>query len=172
MVSTAAFQSMWSEVAQSCLTLCDPMDCSLPGSEEPLSPWNFPGKSTGVGYHFLLQGIFPTQGLNPGLQHCRQTLYRLSHLPEYIYHYNCVMDIVSVIHVKFINSCVFLTSIKQNKVRSSKHGTQCLQWHRLYFLSRFNTTVHSFKYYTLARLLNKAQRYTFFTYPCCCHILE
>ena len=31
------------------------MDCSLPGSEEPLSPWNFPGKSTGVGCHFLLQ---------------------------------------------------------------------------------------------------------------------
>ena len=39
----------------------------------------FPGKSTGVGCHFLLQGIFPTQGLNPGLLHCRQTLYRLSH---------------------------------------------------------------------------------------------
>ena len=35
-----------SEVAQSFLTLCDPMDCSLPGSEEPLSPWNFPGKRT------------------------------------------------------------------------------------------------------------------------------
>ena len=44
-----------------------------------LHPWDFPGKSTGVGCHFLLQGIFPTQGLNPGLPHCRQTLYRLSH---------------------------------------------------------------------------------------------
>ena len=44
-----------------------------------LCPWNFPGKSTGVGCHFLLQGIFPTQGLNPGLLHCRQTLYPLSH---------------------------------------------------------------------------------------------
>ena len=44
-----------------------------------LSPWNFPGKSTGVGCHFLLQGIFPTQELNPGLPHCRQTLYHLSH---------------------------------------------------------------------------------------------
>ena len=43
-----------------------------------LSPWNFPGKSTGVGCQFLLQGIFPTQGLNLGLLHCRQTLYRLS----------------------------------------------------------------------------------------------
>ena len=68
-----------SEVAQSYPTLWDSMDCSLPGSEEPLSPWNSPGKSTGVGCHFLLQGIFPTQGLNLGLPHCRQTLYRLSH---------------------------------------------------------------------------------------------
>ena len=42
-------------------------------------PWDFQGKSTGVGCHFLLQGIFPTQGSNPGLSHCRQTLYRLSH---------------------------------------------------------------------------------------------
>ena len=39
---------------------------------------NCPGKNTGAGCHFLLQGIFPTQRLNPGLLHCRQTLYRLS----------------------------------------------------------------------------------------------
>ena len=44
-----------------------------------LGPWNFPGKSTGVDCHFLLQGIFPIEGLNPGLLHCRQTLYRLTH---------------------------------------------------------------------------------------------
>ena len=44
-----------------------------------LCPWTFPGKSTGVGCHFLLQGIFSTQGSNPGLPHCRQTLYHLSH---------------------------------------------------------------------------------------------
>ena len=37
------------------------------------------GKNTGVGCHFLLQGIFPTQGSNPGLLHCRQILYCLSH---------------------------------------------------------------------------------------------
>ena len=42
-------------------------------------PWDFPGKSTGVDCHFLLQRIFPTQGSNPGLLHCRQTLYHLSH---------------------------------------------------------------------------------------------
>ena len=44
-----------------------------------LHPRDFPGKSTGVGCHFLLQRIFPTQGSNPGLPHCRQTLYHLSH---------------------------------------------------------------------------------------------
>ena len=35
-----------------------------------LCPWNFPGKTTGVGSHSLFQGVFPTQGLNPGLLHC------------------------------------------------------------------------------------------------------
>ena len=44
-----------------------------------LCPWDFLGQSTGVGCHFLLQGSFPTQGSNPGLPHCRQTLYHLSH---------------------------------------------------------------------------------------------
>ena len=66
----------WSEVTQSCPTLCDPTDCSLPGS--PVHG-NFPGKRIGVGCHFLLQGIFPTQVSNPGLLHCRQMLYPLSH---------------------------------------------------------------------------------------------
>ena len=44
-----------------------------------LCPWDFPGKDTGVACHFLLQGIFPTQGSNPGLLHYRQILYRLSY---------------------------------------------------------------------------------------------
>ena len=39
-----------------------------------LCPWDFPGKNTGVGSHFLLQGVFPMQGSNPGLPHWRQTL--------------------------------------------------------------------------------------------------
>ena len=42
-------------------------------------PWNSVGPNTGVGGLSLLQGIFPTQGLNPGLLHCRQILYQLSH---------------------------------------------------------------------------------------------
>ena len=43
------------------------------------SPWNSPGQNTGVGSLSLFQGIFPTQGSNPGLPHCRQILYQLSH---------------------------------------------------------------------------------------------
>ena len=58
------------EVAQLCLTL--------------YSPWNSPGQNTGVGSRSLLQGIFPTQGLNTGFPHCRWILYQLSYqgIPE------------------------------------------------------------------------------------------
>ena len=53
-----------SEFAQLCPTLCDSMDCSLPGSF--IRPWDFPGKSTGVGCHFLLQGDLPDPEIEPG----------------------------------------------------------------------------------------------------------
>ena len=43
------------------------------------SPWNSPSQNTGVGSLYLLQGIFPTQGSNTGLPHCRRILYQLSH---------------------------------------------------------------------------------------------
>ena len=42
------------------------------------SPWNSPGQNTGVGSLSLLQGIFPSQGMNPGLPYCRQILYQCS----------------------------------------------------------------------------------------------
>ena len=58
------------------LTLCDSRDCSPPGSSVH---GDSPGKNTGVGCHAFLQRIFPTQGLNPGLSHCRWILYQLSH---------------------------------------------------------------------------------------------
>ena len=60
-------------VAQSCLTLCNPMHCSPPGSSVHKDS---PGKNTGEGCHSLLQGIFPTQGSNTGLSHCRRILYK------------------------------------------------------------------------------------------------
>ena len=63
-------------VTQSRPTLCEPMDCSPPGSSVH---GILQAKTTGVCCHALLQGIFPTQGLNRGLPHCRWILYCLSH---------------------------------------------------------------------------------------------
>ena len=66
-------KQVWSgkgKVAQSCPTLCNPMD---------YSPQNSPGQNTGVGSLSLLQGLFPTQESNPGLPHWRRTLYQLTH---------------------------------------------------------------------------------------------
>ena len=57
--------------------------------QAPLSV-RFSGKNTGVGSHFFLQGIFLTQGLNPGLLHCRQILYHLSHQGSHIF----VIDVI------------------------------------------------------------------------------
>ena len=55
---------MHAKLLQSCLTLCDPMDCSPPGSSVHR---DFPGKNTGVGCCALLQGNFQTQGSNPSV---------------------------------------------------------------------------------------------------------
>ena len=63
-------------IAQSCLTLWDPVDCSSPDYS---IHGDSPGKNTRVGCHALLQWIFPTQGLKPSLLHCRQILHCLSH---------------------------------------------------------------------------------------------
>ena len=57
--------------AQSCPTLCDPHGL--------YDLWSSPGQSTGVGSLSLLEGIFPTQGSNPGLPCCRRILHQLSH---------------------------------------------------------------------------------------------
>ena len=59
-----------------CLTLCDPVDCSLPGFSVH---GDSPGKNTGVGCYAFLQGIFPTMRSSPGLPHCRRILDCLSH---------------------------------------------------------------------------------------------
>ena len=64
-------------VAESESESCSVLSDSLP-PHGLCSPWNSPGQNTGVGSLSLLQGIFPTQGLNPGLPHCRQILYQLN----------------------------------------------------------------------------------------------
>ena len=69
-------------VAQLSPTLCDPMDCSPPGSSVHRDS---PGKNTGVGCHALLQGIFPIQGSNPGLLHCRKIPWRRTWQPTPVF---------------------------------------------------------------------------------------
>ena len=64
---------LWSE-SESCSVMSDSL-----WPHGLYSPWNSPGQNIGVGRLSLLQGIFPTQGLNPGLQLCRQILYQLSY---------------------------------------------------------------------------------------------
>ena len=71
---------------QSCPTLCDPTDCSPLGS--PVHG-DSPGKNTGVGCHFLLQGIFPTQGLNLHVLHGWAYALPLTHLKK------CCCSVVS-----------------------------------------------------------------------------
>ena len=59
----------------SCSVMSDSLSPYELSPSRLLCPWDFPGKNTGVGCHFLLQDIFPTQGSKLGLPHCRQTLY-------------------------------------------------------------------------------------------------
>ena len=75
-IITLTITYMKVKVIQSCLTLWDSMDCIV---HELYSPWNSPGQNTRVGSLSLLKGIFPIEGLNPGLPHCRWILYQLSY---------------------------------------------------------------------------------------------
>ena len=63
----------------SCLVLSDSLRLHELQPARLLCPWNSPGNNTGVGRHYLLQGTFPTQEMNPSLLFCRQILYNLSH---------------------------------------------------------------------------------------------
>ena len=114
-------------VTEPCPTLCDPMDCSLPGFSVH---GDSPSKNTGVGCHALLQGIFPTQGSNPGLPHCRQFLYHLSHqarlpnplVPYITYYFHCSPYSINFIlqqcvcYVHFYSGICTLILVPDNKM--------------------------------------------------------
>ena len=72
-----------------------------------LHPWDFPGKNTGVGCHFLLQEIFLIQGLNPGLLHCRQMLYHLSRQRSTITREKTILDF-KIIKFKILSQYMVL----------------------------------------------------------------
>ena len=75
-------------VAQSCPTLCDPVDWMW--SSRLLCPWNFPDKNTLVGCHVLLQGIFLIQGLNSGLSYLRH--WQVASLPLSLWELHIKME--------------------------------------------------------------------------------
>ena len=98
-------------VAQSSPSLCNPMDCSPPGSSVL---GDSPSRNTGVGSLSLLQGIFPIQGSNPGLPHCRWILYQLSHKGSHKNDNSALLIYLylshSVLHILFISNVIFKVS--------------------------------------------------------------
>ena len=99
-----------------------------------LHPWNFPGKSTGVGCHFLLQGIFLTEGSNPGFPHCRQTLpseppgksspdssiiYMFSlHYISVLLYYTCICIIINMLSLFIISLYFWVCSLVAQAVKN------------------------------------------------------
>ena len=92
-------------VARLCPTLFNPMDCSLPGSSVH---GHSPSKNTGVDCQALLQGIFPTQGSNPGFPQCRQILDCLSQQGSSHY-------------------CIYIIEVRSPFLRGLFHLTSCPQ---------------------------------------------
>ena len=129
--SRLEYQKVKVLVAQSCPTL-DPMDCSPPGSSDC---GIFQAKR--VGSHSLFQGIFLTQGLNPGLLHCRRILYHLGHQGNLAY---CEL----ATKVKLVKNTVSVTSqylwsaIKQSTI---KCGLPVVQGLPSYYPSFFQASV-------------------------------
>ena len=102
-------------VTQLCLTLCNPVDCCLPGFSVR---GVFPGKNTGVGCHFLLKGIFLTQGSNASLLHCQVDSSPLNHLGSPYIHNSariCTLQ-KNVVDFKSIDDLqiVLVSSVEQN----------------------------------------------------------
>ena len=112
------------------------------------SPWNFSGQNTGMGCLSLVQGIFPTQGLNPGLPHCRQILYQLSHKG------NPVNTWIWIWRISLIGSCQ-----KQEKEWSRSHLTKIKiqRWEGFWCLLK-----SCFHFLLQSWLLHPQKTYSFF----------
>ena len=99
---------MHAKFLQLCLTLCNPMDYSLPGSSVH---GDAPGKNTGVGCHALFQGIFPTQGLNPCilcLLQWRRILYHWATREDL----NTYMGLTNYIIFIYSLQCILIITLK------------------------------------------------------------
>ena len=85
-----------------------------------LCPWDTPGKNIGVYSHFFLQGIFPSQGLNLGLPHCRQMLHCLSHHIS-MYKLQIVIEL-NYVSPAYLRLLIFLPAILIPACASSSPG--------------------------------------------------
>ena len=114
---------------------CNSMDCPA----RFLCPWDFPGKNTGVSCHTLLQGILPTQGLNPGLLYCRRffTLWATMEVPLAVLgKYVLFVDLSTLTDNLELNSWLYDGSCEASKRGQKKNQspilwkpyTHCLHW--------------------------------------------
>ena len=103
------------------------------GPHRLYSPWNSPGQNTGVGSCSLLQGIFPTQGWNPGLLHCRQILYQLRYQGNPIYTLNSItkLPIVQIKNGQKIKIDIFPPRIYENMFSITFHHGNANQNQRI-----------------------------------------
>ena len=106
------------QVAQLCLTLCNPMDYTVPGILQA---------STGVGSLSLLQGIFPTQGSNPDLPHCRWILYQLRHKGSPLV-FKRVLNQPSAGTKGWLYACLFMKMIGTQQSFSNFVFYPCVRW--------------------------------------------
>ena len=113
-----------------------------------LCPWGFSRQETGVGCHFLLQGIFPNQGSNLGLLHCRQTLYPLSHqgIPSKIFWLEVLMRRFTYwlksIDFWNISHMFSLHASYRQKLFVMEEGTSCFT--ATWSLNWFHNEIHGF----------------------------
>ena len=113
--------------AQLSPTFCDSMGYGLPGSS---CPWDFPGKNIGEGCHFLLQGIFPTQGLNPCLLQWTGRFFTTESPGKSLNHsWPCINYTIIVTYLTF---CLILPLRAESHISSmyrymSKDPTKCFK---------------------------------------------
>ena len=102
----------------------------------PYSPWNSPGQNTGVGSLSLLQGIFPTQAVNPGLPHCRQILNQLSHKGSLIFEIKWLQILKHTSKTYYqisLHHIFYISRSKYRKCRNWIHSSNIFQYKTQFF---------------------------------------
>ena len=124
--SFCILRSCYCLVIKSYLTLCDPMDCRLPGSSVH---GIFPGQNTGVGCHFLLQGIFLTQVSNPCLLPQQVDSLQLSPLRSPVdARHNIYIFILSFLFCEVMITLIITILVQINTKSCKNTPEQCLAY--------------------------------------------